>query len=153
MKTVQDWFDAYGASHQNPTNIVIHWICVPLIAFSTLGLLWAIPVPGTPSPWVNVATALVALSLLFYARLSLRLAVGIVPWIAVMLAGCWALAAEGTATLVWVSVGVFVASWIAQFVGHKIEGQKPSFFQDLQFLLIGPLWLMGKTFRKLGLSY
>ncbi len=153
MKTVQDWFDAYGSSHQNPTNVVIHWICVPLIVFSSLGLLWAIPVPMSPSPWLNVATVLVVLSMGFYARLSLRLAAGIAPWIALMLAGCSALGALGLSTLVWVSTVIFVVAWIVQLIGHKIEDQKPSFFQDLQFLLIGPLWLMGKTFRRFGLSY
>ena len=50
-------------------------------------------------------------------------------------------------------VALFVVGWIIQFVGHKIEGQKPSFFEDLQFLLIGPLWLLSDVYRRLGISY
>src|SRR5262249_2722390 len=50
-------------------------------------------------------------------------------------------------------VAVFVAAWIAQFVGHSIEGRKPSFFEDLQFLLIGPLWLLADGYRRVGTRY
>ena len=44
-------------------------------------------------------------------------------------------------------------AWIGQFIGHKIEGEKPSFFEDLQFLLIGPAWLLGAIYQKLGIRY
>ena len=42
---------------------------------------------------------------------------------------------------------VFVLAWIGQFIGHLIEGKRPSFFKDLQFLLIGPAWLMAFVYR------
>jgi uncharacterized membrane protein YGL010W len=48
---------------------------------------------------------------------------------------------------------IFILAWVGQFIGHKIEGMKPSFFQDLQFLLVGPMWLMHFVFKKLGLRY
>jgi uncharacterized membrane protein YGL010W len=54
----------------------------------------------------------------------------------------------------WVtSLVIFVAAWIGQFIGHAIEGKRPSFFKDLQFLLIGPLWLLAAAYRRLGLRY
>lgn len=45
----------------------------------------------------------------------------------------------------WIYSAIFVVAWIAQFYGHHVEGKKPSFFADLQFLMIGPLWLLYRT--------
>ncbi|HNC31482.1 MAG TPA: DUF962 domain-containing protein, partial [Cyclobacteriaceae bacterium] len=43
MKKIDALFLEYGESHQNPTNKTIHWICVPLIFFSIVGLIASIP--------------------------------------------------------------------------------------------------------------
>ncbi len=151
MKTAEQWLDQYGESHQNRTNKLIHWVCIPAIVVSLFGLLASIPVPWDVAH-VNVATVLLAFSLGFYMLISTRLAVGM------LFAGTamYAVAVSLTALSVplWASsLAIFVAAWIAQFIGHKIEGKKPSFFEDLQFLLIGPLWLLGFIYRKAGLKY
>jgi uncharacterized membrane protein YGL010W len=52
-----------------------------------------------------------------------------------------------------VSAIVFVVAWIGQFYGHKVEGKKPSFLKDIQFLLIGPAWLLHFIYRRLGIPY
>ncbi len=151
MKSPDQWFEQYGASHQNPTNKTIHWVCIPLILVSVIGLLWSIPDPFT-NPWINFGTLVVAASLAWYTLVSPRLALGM----AVVSLGA-VLAVVMLAALpvpLWLSSGlIFVAAWIAQFVGHKIEGKKPSFFEDLQFLLVGPLWLLGHIYRVVGISY
>jgi len=59
----------------------------------------------------------------------------------------------GPAALMWLAVGVFVVAWVAQFVGHKIEGKKPSFLTDLAYLLIGPAWIVAKIMRRLHIAY
>jgi len=59
----------------------------------------------------------------------------------------------GSRVLLWSAIGVFVLAWVAQFVGHEFEGKRPSFLTDLVYLLIGPLWLMSKLFRRLGLHW
>jgi uncharacterized membrane protein YGL010W len=51
------------------------------------------------------------------------------------------------------SVVIFVVAWIGQFVGHALEGKRPSFFKDLQFLLIGPLWLLATAYRRFSVPY
>jgi uncharacterized membrane protein YGL010W len=51
------------------------------------------------------------------------------------------------------SLGIFVAAWVAQFVGHKIEGKKPSFFEDMQYLWVGPLFVLSKLLGKLGVRW
>ena len=140
MKSVDQWFDEYGESHRNPINKLVHWICVPLITFSVLGILWALhPV---------VAAAVVGMALAFYVLLSWQLALVMALQSLLML---WVLSLMPW--VFWPSVAIFVLAWIGQFIGHKVEGKKPSFFKDLQFLLIGPAWLMGFVFRRLGWRY
>ena len=153
-KTADQWFDEYGESHQNPTNKLLHWICVPSITASLTGLIWAIPVPTAfeSIPYLNWATILIALGMIFYLRLSWALAIGMLVFQIAVISVIVLLERQGYS--VWqIAIGVFVVAWIGQFVGHKIEGKKPSFFQDLQFLLIGPAWLLGFIFRKLGIPY
>jgi uncharacterized membrane protein YGL010W len=155
MRTVTEWLAEYGDSHRHPTNERLHWLCVPVIVLCVLGFLWALPVPAAvagASPWLNWATLAIGAGLAYYATLSPRLALGMLP---VMAAMAWLLARLDTlATPLWLICAVaFVLAWIGQFVGHAIEGRRPSFFKDLQFLLIGPLWLLSFVYRRLGLRY
>ncbi len=151
MKRLDTWLDQYGESHQNPTNKTIHWICIPLIMVSLLGMACALPIPGT-TRWLHLGTIGSALAIAYYFVLSPRLALGMIGIAGAMLA-LVAEMATWSIPLWALSVGVFVAAWVGQFVGHKIEGKKPSFFEDLQFLLIGPLWLLADLYRRMGLDF
>jgi uncharacterized membrane protein YGL010W len=131
----------YGESHQNPRNEVIHFVAIPLIMLSLLGLLYA------AHPWL--AYAFVAASMVYYARLSM---VFLVAMALVSAIGLVLVQAMGERALP-LSAAIFVAAWIAQFVGHKIEGKKPSFFEDLQYLWVGPLFVLSKLFGKLGIRW
>lgn len=132
----------YGESHRHPVNETIHCICVPAIVFSLLGLIWA----AHPL----AAVALTVVSLVYYVTLSVPFAIGMLLMSGAML---WVLAMLPQ-HLVWqVSLAIFVLAWIGQFIGHKIEGKKPSFFDDLRFLLIGPLFVLGFLYRRLHVAY
>ncbi|MFQ3172225.1 MAG: YGL010W-like membrane protein [Oleispira sp.] len=155
-KTPDQWFNEYGDSHQNKTNKLIHWICVPLIFLVILGLVWAIPVPAAFSeihPYLNWATLAFLFIAVFYIRLSPKLAIGLI----IFSLTCYGIIAWyeslQVASLALTCTVLFVILWILQFIGHNIEGKKPSFFKDVQFLMIGPAWLMGFIYRRLGLSY
>jgi len=155
MRSVSDWLAEYGTSHQHPTNKLLHWICVPPIVLAVMGLLWSLPVPAAfaaLSPWANWATLTSLAALLYYLTLSPRLAAGLILAFAALLALTRALGA-----LPWplwaTSLVIFAIAWIGQFIGHAIEGQRPSFFKDLQFLLIGPLWLLAAAYRRLSVPY
>lgn len=147
MRNLQEYLDEYGASHRNPTNQIIHFVCVPAIFFSTLGLFWLIPVGRWPgleagvAEWVNGATLLGAISALFYLKMSLGSLAMMVLWFAVSVAGILAIESAGWPVL-WVCVAIWVAAWVVQLVGHQIEGAKPSFFKEIEFLLVGPLFVM-----------
>lgn len=156
MKTTQEWLDAYAVSHQNSTNKLIHWICIPLIMFSLFGLLLSIPVPFIKVPYLNFATLVLLFALVFYARLSLPLFFGFAIIGSAMVLGnmfLFNLLENNSLFLLFTSITIFVVAWIGQFIGHKIEGAKPSFFEDLQFLLIGPAWLLHFIYKKVGLPY
>jgi uncharacterized membrane protein YGL010W len=132
----------YAESHLNHTNEIIHFICVPSIVFSLLGLIWA-------ADW-RVAIGLTVVSLVYYVTLSPAFAAGMLLMSGAMLA---VLSALPPSWVLPVSITVFVVAWIGQFIGHKIEGKKPSFFDDLRFLLIGPLFVLGFLYRRLHISY
>ena len=132
----------YAESHRNPVNELIHFVCIPAIVFSLLGILWAIhPV---------VALLVVAAALVYYVKLSRPFALGMAAMAAVML-GLLNMLPDGTVLVT--SIGVFVLAWIGQFIGHHIEGKKPSFFDDLRFLLIGPLFVLSFLYRRIRLAY
>jgi uncharacterized membrane protein YGL010W len=150
MRSADEWLDEYGESHRNPTNKLIHWICVPMIVWSVTALVWVIP---SPFEWLNWAVAMALLAQVWYFALSPRLAIGLAAFLALCLGLCWAIESYTTIPLWLLAVAVFVLAWIGQFIGHHIEGKKPSFFKDVQFLLVGPAWLMGFVYRKLGWSY
>lgn len=155
MRKPEEWFSEYGESHQNKTNKALHWICVPLIVLSLLGMLWAVPVPAffvQLSPVLNWATLVMILALVYYFFLSLPLAIGMTLVMALFLAVLRTIDASGI-PLLYASIAVFVAAWIGQFIGHHIEGKRPSFFKDVQFLMIGPVWLLGFVYRRLGIAY
>ena len=150
MKTVQGWLDEYGKSHQNPINKKIHWFCVPLIMLSLIGLLHELPVVTSKIHWSYV---FICGACLYYLRLSIVMFIGMSIIGGLLLIGIFMLEDFSAYPLWKTSLIIFVISWIGQFIGHKIEGKKPSFFQDIQFLLIGPLWLLSFIYNKLGIKY
>jgi uncharacterized membrane protein YGL010W len=155
MRSVHEWLGEYQSSHQHPTNELLHWICVPPIVLAVMGFLWSLPVPAAlaaHSVWLNWASLTALAALLYYLVLSPPLALGIALAFAALLALTHALA--GLPWPLWAtSLTIFVIAWIGQFVGHAVEGARPSFFKDLQFLLIGPLWLLAAAYRRAHLAY
>ena len=145
----------YGSSHQNRQNKLIHWVAVPIIAWTIVALFWSIPIPETFSlvPYLNWATMALFLTVIYYAALSWTLAIGMVLFAVICIGFVSAYASLPAPGLsLWqFAIIAFVIAWIFQFIGHKIEGKKPSFFKDVQFLLIGPAWLMSFIYRKLGI--
>jgi uncharacterized membrane protein YGL010W len=140
-RNVDRLLERYGEFHRNPANKAIHWVCVPLIVWSVLAALW------TVSPLAVYAA--IGVMTVFYLRLSLPLALGMLGLMALMV---WPLTLLGSRTLI-VSIAVFVAAWIGQFIGHILEGRKPAFLEDVRSLLIGPAWLLADLYRRLGIAY
>ncbi len=159
MRKIDALLSEYGESHQNATNKAIHWICVPLIFFSVVGLIASIPsgivqsILGEGNPYANWATVVLVLATAYYVTLSVPLTIGMVLFAVLCLVMVNVIVRMNIAPLWMVCLSVFVLAWIGQFYGHKVEGKKPSFFKDLQFLLIGPAWLMHFIYKKAGIPY
>lgn len=155
MRDIHQWLRDYAPSHTDPVNERLHWVCVPLIVLSLVGLLWAVPAPAWLTglfPLANWATLFLLASLVYYLMISRALALGMVPALAMVVAVVWWL--DGLAPPLWLICAIiFVVAWIGQFIGHAVEGKRPSFLGDVQFLMIGPLWLLAAVYRGLGIRY
>ncbi|RDZ27161.1 DUF962 domain-containing protein [Lysobacter silvisoli] len=156
QRPIDRYFAGYSSDHQNHGNQLIHVICVPAIAWSVIALLWCIPSPGTwfrPGLWAGLA---MFAAWMFYYRASRKLGLGmLVMFVLSSWLTYWLYAVLGPTGLLYLGIGVFVVAWIGQFIGHSklFEGKRPSFFTDLRYLLIGPVWVLAKLYRKLGWSY
>jgi len=155
VSRLTEWLDRYAVCHQNRLNKLIHWVCVPVIMMTLLGLLWQIPLPSlfADTPWwINWSTLFMAGCLVFYMTLSPPLAFGMFLWVSIVVV-LFRYYTLNVSLPLWIPCCVlFVVAWVGQFIGHKIEGKRPAFFEDLQFLLIGPLWVLSFIYRKLGLT-
>lgn len=154
MRRIDELLDQYSSDHRNTTNQSIHLVCVPLIVWSVTALLWTIPVPGTwflPGAFSAFA---MFLAWAYYWRLSKTLSIGLLLcFVGSALLNRWIADTFGMQVLLFTAIAVFVVAWIGQFIGHILEGHRPSFFTDLVFLLIGPLWTLRKLYQRIGIGY
>lgn len=139
MKNLQQWLDEYGADHRNLTNQKVHLICVPLIFLSVVAFLYLIPLEVSG---IRLGDVVLPLVLFWYVFLGYKpffiMAAQVIAAVSITIGALVTIGTEGA----WILFGsIFVLAWIGQFWGHKQEGRKPSFFKDLQYLLIGPLWV------------
>ena len=137
MRAIDKLLNEYGESHQNATNKLIHWICVPVIFWTIVALLWSVKLGvEIPSTTYHLNLALVALVavIFYYIKLSIRLTIGMLLFAFACIAITDRL--EENLTLLhfplWgLALILFTIAWIFQFVGHNIEGKKPSFLNKL----------------------
>ncbi len=154
------WFDEYSLSHQNPINIFIHKICVPAITFTIFAMLWSLPI--IPKNIRNIISinhvgilnpSIILIPIVaFYWNLSPPLAIGMAIAFLIIFA-MLVIMEKNHVPIFRLALIIFVLAWIGQFIGHEIEGKKPAFFKDLQFLLIGPIWTLAHAFRYFGIDY
>jgi uncharacterized membrane protein YGL010W len=155
MRTIHQWLKEYGESHENDTNKFIHWICVPAIFFSITGFLYSIKLPFYLSERLQGNAALIGLMLTtaYYLWLSFKVGIGMLIFGVICFLLCY-LAETFVRISLWkFCLIVFVLAWTGQLYGHQVEGKKPSFLKDIQFLLIGPMWLMSFVYKKWGITY
>jgi uncharacterized membrane protein YGL010W len=149
-KSIDQWLEAYGESHQNKKNKLIHWVCVPIITWTVIAILWTVQIESMA--WLNLGLAFIIGALVFYARLSISLTIGMAIFAAICVSLIFLHESTINLSLWKTALMLFVLAWVGQFIGHKIEGAKPSFFEDIQFLLIGPAWLLSFIYRKYGIA-
>ena len=153
-RRIDELLAEYGESHRNAFNKAIHWLAVPAIAWCIVAFLVELPFPESLRVvrWLDWSVVAVLPVLYYYARLSLPLTIGMGMFAAALIA--LAHTAKGGAIPLWqLALAVFVVAWIFQAVGHAVEGRKPSFLKDIQFLLVGPAWLLSLVLDRAGIRY
>jgi uncharacterized membrane protein YGL010W len=151
MKTVEEQLSNYKSVHLNKRNILTHFIGVPLI-------VWAITVLLSLNTFTLVlaeqtvsytpAIVLFTITMLYYFTLHIKLAIGMLIYVAVNL--YLASVVTDMQNVLWLAIIVFVVGWIIQFIGHIFEKAKPAFLDDMMGLAIGPLFLMAEVYFTLG---
>jgi uncharacterized membrane protein YGL010W len=144
MKTLTDHLTQYAAYHQDHRNVATHFVGIPMIVLAVTILLAR---PGwmlgdfalTPAVILAIASAA------FYLRLDLRFGLAMAAQLVVCVWASYWFAAQSTAVWLGWGVGLFVAGWAIQFLGHYFEGKKPAFVDDLVGLLVGPLFLTAEA--------
>ena len=157
MRKIDILLEKYGESHQNKINKLIHWICVPTIFFSIVGLIHAIPLPFQleKTMFLSWATLPMGLIYIYYLKFSKMMLLGFILWGTFCVWGNNLILdlVQTNSNLALFNLLIFVIAWIFQFIGHKIEGKKPSFLEDIKFLLIGPAWLLHFIYKNLRIPY
>lgn len=161
MRKIESLLEEYAVSHQTAFNKKIHYVCVPLIFFSIIGLLASIPVPNSITnlfpkqliSYINFGTLIVLFGLMYYLRLSFILFLGMLFFSILVLLGINIIVKADLLPLWSIMLIIFVLSWIAQFIGHNHEGKKPSFLKDIQFLMIGPAWTLSHLFDAFKIKF
>ncbi|HEX8592709.1 MAG TPA: Mpo1-like protein [Pseudomonas sp.] len=150
MKNLIDHLSQYAAYHRDSRNIVSHFIGIPLIVLA-VAIVLSRPGWMLGGLWLSPATLATLASVLFYLRLDFRFGV----LMAALLGGCLWTGAHlaQQSTLIWLGagVGMFLAGWIIQFIGHYFEGRKPAFIDDVMGLIIGPLFVVAELAFLLGM--
>ena len=140
-RRIDELLNHYAQSHLHPTNERIHFAAIPLIMLSLIGLMFFLhPL---------VAYGFILASMVYYLRLSLPFAAAMTVWSAIMLAVVHAMGEQR----LYICLAIFVGAWVMQFIGHKTEGKKPSFFEDVQYLWIGPLFVLQPLMRKFRIAW
>ena len=140
MSVLTRLLESYEKNHQNPVNEVIHIFAIPLIMFSILGVTAAFD--------IFLEYILAGIVLFYYLKLSKIAALLMLVWLLIYLG----LVALLRPYIIEISLLLFVLGWILQFLGHFIEGKRPSFFEDLRHFLIGPLFVVQKLISKFGIK-
>jgi len=155
VRPADEWLSQYGRHHNHNLNRLIHWLTIPFVVMSLVGLLWSIPVPETFSeatPVLNWGTIFLMAAIVYYFIMSISLAFGVIPFVVLVVFSVnWL---EQFALPLWlISAAIFSLAWLGERVGHQIEGSQPPVIEDLQTVMIGPVWLLASLYKRLGIPY
>lgn len=150
MKTIEQNLTQYAAYHRDRRNIATHFVGVPMIVFAILLALATLQV--TVGSVVITMAAITSIAIcIYYLILDRMLGIAMAIVLFLMCAGASEITARmGTGAVLWLALLIFVVGWALQFLGHKYEGMKPAFFDDIRQLLIGPIFVCAEAFFLLG---
>lgn len=155
MASTDNWLHDYGVTHRDIHYAPLYWISVPTLVIGIIGLLWSIPVPDTfleISPALNWATAFLLATVVYYFIISMPLAVGMLPFLAAIVAfELWLQKSAYSAPLA--AAGLTLASTLGLYVGRRRISGFRAVLDDIQLLMIAPLWMLSQLYRRLGIPF
>ena len=155
MNDTERWLERYRSHRGNLSWPGIYWAAVPLVVFGTVGLLWSLPVPAAfeeISPLLNWGSAFLMAAAVYYFILSLPIAIGLLPLlIGIGILAMWLAASAWS--LPRVAGGLLLAGLIGLSLGHRNKRALPALYEDLQTIMIGPVWFLSVIYRRLGIPY
>ena len=155
MTDTERWLAEYDDNHSRTGNRVLHWIAVPLFIFGTVGLLWSLPIPDAflkISPLLNWGITFLMAAEVYYFIISISLALGMLPLI-VATATLIVLLSTAVTSLLWLSIAMLTLGiaglYLAKGSGRDIHGLA----RDMQLIMIAPIWLLARLYRRTGIPY
>jgi hypothetical protein len=153
--SADDWADRYGELKASGPGAASAWLGIPLVVAALIGMLWSVPVPtelAERSPVLNAATLFLMATFVYYCVLSLRLAFG---GLLFLLAVAWPSAWLSAAGLpLWsIASAVFAPAFCWQLLESRQATGRLHIVRNLQYLMLGPVWLLRATYRRLGVAY
>jgi uncharacterized membrane protein YGL010W len=146
MRNIQEQLTQYAAYHRDRRNIATHFVGVPVIVFSAVLALSQVMIGPVHLGWIGILVASIYYFWLDrplgFAMLMFLLACGVVSSLISM-------KTSGMTALI-LAIVLFSGGWVVQFIGHKYEGMKPAFTDDIMGLIIGPLFVMAEVFFHFG---
>lgn len=152
MKTLVEQMSVYAAYHRDPTNKAIHFLFVPLIIWSAMGLLVQLGGLRLGALEVTLAHAIAVVLLAYYMRLDFQLGVAMVFLFTFLLVTVLQVDAALGASSWMLFAAVFVGSWVAQAVGHSaFEHRRPALADNLFQVFVAPIFVVAEWAFALGL--
>jgi len=150
LKSIEQHLTQYAAYHRDRRNIATHFVGIPMIVFSVILSLET--ASFSLDGWTVSVAALVAIAAsIYYLRLDWALGATMAAALFFMCAGASEIEPRlGTGATLWLALAIFVVGWVLQFWGHKFEGMKPAFLDDVMGLAIGPVFVCAEAFFLLG---
>lgn len=153
MAETDSWLTDYGKSHRNITHAPVYWTSALVLVFGTVGLLWSLPVPAEfieISPILNWGTTFLLATVVYYFIISLPLAIGMLPFIVVVVIfEVWLQWSPYSA--VHASSGLLTAGLVGLYLGHYRGAGLIGVVRDVQLMMIAPVWLLSRIYRRLGI--
>ena len=155
MAETDRWLSEYGDSHRDIVYPAIYWPSVLILVPGIAGMLWSLPIPQAftaISPFLNWGSAFLMAALVYYFVISVPLAIGMLPFM-LSVASLGVLTAAADVSVAGISLGVVVVAVAGLYFGHHVSGGVRAVLRDIQLMMMGPIWLLSRLYRRLGIPF
>ena len=155
MSEIDGWLELYELTHRDLRNPLVYWAAVPMVVLGTVGLLWSLPTPvefAEISPLLNWGSAFLMATAIYYFIISLSLAIGMLPFL-LGIAAVQVWLVQSAYPQLGVSVGLLVAGTAGLWLGRPGGARFGAVWQDLQLMMIGPVWLLSALYKRFNVPF